>query len=77
MLSSYLELKYNIDDDISSLGDIRPIYSYIEDEYLQNRDYYKKRAQLTSDMMEFKRVNNIPYGFDEQRVVDDIDAGTD
>lgn len=27
--------------------------------------------------MQFKRRNNIPYSFDEQRVLDNIDAGLD
>ena len=75
LLSSYLDMRYNVTS--ADINEIHPIHFYIKDEYLQNSDYYKNRAQLTSDSMRFKRINNIPYSFNEQRILDDIDAGLD
>ena len=77
LLSSYLEMRYNVTSVDIGGGEILPIYCYIKDEYLQNSNYYKNRAQLTSDSMQFKRINNIPLSFNEQSIVDNIDAGAD
>ena len=63
LLSSYLDMRYSVTS--ADIKEIHPIHFYIKDEYLQNSDYYKNRAQLTSDSMRFKRINNIPYSFNE------------
>ena len=44
LLSSYLDMRYNVTSADIKGNDIRPIHFYIKDEYLQNSDYYKNRA---------------------------------
>lgn len=72
MLSSFVTMKYNTLKD-----GIQPIYCYLKDEYYKTNAYYEAVDNTAGSRRRFKSKNNIPLTFDEKKIVDDIDNGTD
>ena len=70
LLMSFLELEYNTKQE-----GVKPIYNYLENEYLLNQKYYDQ--YFGSSIREFKTKNNISPFFREQEIADAIEQGGD
>lgn len=72
LLYSMVTMRYNTRN-----SDVKHIYCYLRDEYYKTNDWYEKIDNSADSRRRFKSKNNIPLSFDEKRIVDDIDNGTD